>query len=67
MMSSKLKADRAIYARREEEARLSTLNNAIRENANMRRTAEWEQKTDNMVKTRMVVDRIAQKKEDKLK
>ena len=67
MMSSKLKADRAIYARRDEEARLSNLNNAIRENANMRRTAEWEQKTDNLVKNRIVVDRIAQKKEDKLK
>jgi hypothetical protein len=67
MQSSKLKADRAIYARREEEARLSNLNNAIRENANMRRTAEWEQKTDNLVKNRIVVDRIAQKKEEKEK
>jgi hypothetical protein len=63
--SSKLKADRAIYARREEEARLATLNNAIRGDANLRRTAEWEQKTNNMCTNRIVKDRISQMKQQK--
>ena len=63
--SSKLKADRAIYARRDEEARLATLNNAIRGDANLRRTAEWEQKTNNMCTNRIVKDRISQMKQQK--
>mmetsp|Transcript_25128 Transcript_25128/g.28919 ORF Transcript_25128/g.28919 Transcript_25128/m.28919 type:complete len:152 (+) Transcript_25128:46-501(+) len=65
MASSRMKADRAIHARREEEARLSVLNNALRENANMRRTAEWEQKTDGLVVKRIVQTRISQKKGEK--
>lgn len=63
--SSKLKADRAIYARREEETRLADLHNTIRGDANLRRAAEWEHKTDNMTKTRMVRDRINQLKSEK--
>ena len=63
--SSKLKADRAIYARREEEARLADLNHHIRGDENLRRTAEWEQKTDNMTKNRIVRDRVSQIKEEK--
>jgi hypothetical protein len=65
MIASKLKADRAIYARREEEARLATLNSALRGDANLRFTAEWEHKTDNMTKNRLVKDRIGQMKENK--
>lgn len=65
MASKKLNADRAIYARREEEARLATMNNAIRGDANLRRTAEWEAKTSNMVKNRIVKDRISQMKQGK--
>lgn len=65
--SSKLRADRAIYARREEESRLSDLNNVIRGDANLRRTAEWEQKTDKMVQNRVVRDRISQIKQQKEK
>lgn len=65
--SSKLRADRAIYARREEESRLSTLNTAIRSDANMRRTAEWEQKTNNMVQKRVIKDRISEMKTEKEK
>jgi cilia- and flagella-associated protein 53 len=63
--SSKFKADRAIYARREEEARLASLNTAIRSDANLRHTAEWQHKTENMVKSRVVRDRIYQKKEER--
>lgn len=63
--SSKLKADRAIYARRDEEARLADLHTTIRSDANLRRAAEWEHKTDNMTKNRMVVSRIAQLKNEK--
>jgi hypothetical protein len=65
--SNKLKADRAIYARREEESRVAELNNTIRGDANLRRAAEWEHKTDNMTKNRMVTTRINQLKEDKEK
>jgi hypothetical protein len=63
--SKRLNADRAIYARREDEARLADLNNVIRGDANLRRTAEWEAKTSNMVKNRIVKDRISVMKESK--
>ena len=65
LASNKLRADRAIYARREEEARLADLNNTIRGDANLRRAAEWEHKTDNLVKNRLVRNRIDQKKHEK--
>ena len=63
--STKLRADRAIYARREEEAKLATMNHSIKGHANLRRTAEWEQKTNNIVKNRVINERISQMKEER--
>lgn len=65
LASSKLKADRAIYARREEESKLADLHSTIRGDANLRRAAEWEAKTDILCKNRVVRDRIGQMKADK--
>lgn len=65
MIATKLRAESAIHARREQEARLTAISNSLRENANMRRNAEWELKTDRLVVGRLVQDRIAQKRAER--
>ena len=51
-------------ARRAEEARLASLNSELRADNNMRLKAEWELKTDNVITTNIVRNRISQVRQE---
>ena len=60
MSSIRMKADRAIYARREQEGRIATLQTDLRGDANLKHKANWETKTDNLITKNIVSNRISQ-------
>jgi len=57
-LSQKFKADAAIHQRREAEYHLRRLNDDIRGDRNLLHKANWESKTENIIKKNLVRNRL---------
>lgn len=61
--TQKFKADAAIYARREQEFQLQSLNNELAGDRNIAHRAHWEHKTDKRIVKGIVQGRVHQMRE----